>query len=1250
MAPPTKRARYKETDKSDEGTPRPTSSDHNSLVIRSPPRFPQAPLALPCAVASPRKRARHEDTDDSEEEILQAIDPDQITVAIFCALVLEYTAVRYTLDKNFECEVTGKQSYVYKFGSIGGHNVVIAKPVDMGPVNAAHCAAHVSHQFPNVRLALMVGIGAGIPSRDRDIRLGDVAIGMPHENHTGVVQYDLGKYEDGNFKLKGILNKPPPILMSAIDSLESDELMGKFPHRKILRSIINQNDKFGLPETEDILFDDTFPHVQKGSDCTACRLSADKKVVPRQPRQSTTHRGLILSGGGVVKNPIDRKQLQRGCEGAICFEMEAAGIADELPCLVIRGICDYADTHKHDAWHFHAAAAAAAYSRAVLLRVPADEVKEAMRMREMMSKISEIDQTVKSTHVTTQALHASDQLDKIRRWLTPPDPSTNFNKARQQHHDGTGQWLLQSDTYIKWKKERNSFLWLIGIPGCGKTVLSSSVVNELRHSTTSLSLVYFYFSFNDIAKQSAKQAVQSLITQLYNSRTDLQKDVDTLFSSYNNGGRQLDTASLFKLLHSMIEQAGEIWIVLDALDECGERNDESAYGLFPWIKSLGNINSNVHLLVTSRPEQDIQAAFETWDRASEVIPLKSDLVSDDISAYIKEQTAAITRWRNRPDIREKIETTLVAKAGGMFRWVACQLDVLKECLDPLSVKRELDNLPRTLSATYARILQSIPPQHINHAKRLLQFITYSERPLSIEEAVDVVAVDLARKPRFDPSYRMPEPKEVARYCSSLVVIVERQDSRTKKKIIEIQLAHFSVQEYLTSNELETSMAVDLDNIPARAAIVKVCLSYLIDLSCSEKKASYPFAEFSALCWSDHAVLVEASYKAVIPEVEEYFSSRVAFEFGNELYQPDLPWIDGDRDQGPALALHCASFLGLFYSTQALLKNGADVNAVGGHHRSALQAAIWRGHEKIVQLLLENDTDIQTTTRHLSDPLQTAAHLLNEEMVQLLINHGADVHAQDEDGDALTSAIRGSTLDEEESAISIQQKRIKVIHLLLDHGADVNAQCGYYGNALQTAIGGDVKIVQLLLECGADVNAQGGYYGTVLQAASYKGDEKRVQLLFKHGADVNMQGGYYGNALQAASLGKFEWVTKPILRNGIKVGGYNEIVRTGFDGENKKFVQLLLDEGANVNAQGGYFGNALQAASSTGNQTVVQLLLDKGADVHAQGGFHNSALQAASSGGHEEVVDLLRDHIAELASRGNLSWLQIVTIQGKQGIA
>lgn len=327
-------------------------------------------------------------------EPVKEILPEKITVAIFCALAAESVAVRYSLDEKLECsyKTIGPKNYIYSFGRIGDHNIVIARPTQMGPVSAALCAATVNQQFPNVRFALMVGIGAGIPSIPKhDIRLGDVAVSIPRNNHPGVLQYDFGKYEqDEKFILKGTLNKPPPILINADGSLEEDEIMDASPLWGILGDITKHRG-YARPNSGDVLFDPTFHHVNNGDDCSGCEASTDKIFVHRPEReescrQPVVHRGLILSGGGVVKNPKDRDRLRRGQKDAICFEMEASGIADEIPCLVVRGICDYADTHKQDNWHRYAAAVAAAYAKAILLKFDGPEVEETRTMRETMQE------------------------------------------------------------------------------------------------------------------------------------------------------------------------------------------------------------------------------------------------------------------------------------------------------------------------------------------------------------------------------------------------------------------------------------------------------------------------------------------------------------------------------------------------------------------------------------------------------------------------------------------------------------------------------------------------------------------------------------------------------------------------------------------------------------------------------------------------------------------------------------------------
>lgn len=331
----------------------------------------------------------HNSSEDSgsDEPNLKEIPPESITVAIFCALTQEVVAVRYSLDEEYICRprANGQIKYVYSFGRIGEHNVVIARPPQMGTVSAAQCATAVSQHFPNVRFALMAGIGAGIPRLPkRDIRLGDIAVSIPTDGHPGVIQYDFGKHEGQEFVLKGCLDKPPFILISADGKLEEDEMMDKRPLRKILRKL-TKAPGFARPGSDDILFDPDFGHINKGGDCSECEASSEKEIVLRPSRahqRPIVHRGLILSGN--VKHPEAREHLRRGYNDAICFEMEAAGIMDEIPCLVVRGICDYADTHMQDGWHRYAAAVAAAYCKALLLKTNKPDLKETRTMEELI--------------------------------------------------------------------------------------------------------------------------------------------------------------------------------------------------------------------------------------------------------------------------------------------------------------------------------------------------------------------------------------------------------------------------------------------------------------------------------------------------------------------------------------------------------------------------------------------------------------------------------------------------------------------------------------------------------------------------------------------------------------------------------------------------------------------------------------------------------------------------------------------------
>jgi len=182
-------------------------------------------------------------------------------------------------------------------------------------------------------------------------------------------------------------------------------------------------------------------------------------------------------------------------------------------------------------------------------------------------------------------------------------------------------------------------------------------------------LLYFYFDFSDRGKQTLESMVRSLINQLSYWGEDTSRELNSLFSSCEDGHRQPACESLCKVFLHMIEPAKEVWIVLDALDECRTRGGPPTEGLLSWMRGLLNSEQrNVHLLITSRPEQDIKSGVSKLAHDCDIVPIQSDLIADDIRGYIRKRVTedeGLERWISQPDVQKEIEITLMERANGM---------------------------------------------------------------------------------------------------------------------------------------------------------------------------------------------------------------------------------------------------------------------------------------------------------------------------------------------------------------------------------------------------------------------------------------------------------------------------------------------------------------------------------------------------------------------------------------------------------
>jgi ankyrin repeat protein len=506
------------------------------------------------------------------------------------------------------------------------------------------------------------------------------------------------------------------------------------------------------------------------------------------------------------------------------------------------------------------------------------------------------------------------------------------------------------------------------------------------------------------------------------------------------------------------------------------------------------------------------------------------------------------------------------------------------------LRKSLSTLPPTLDQTYDRILSTISKEDAQYAKRILQWLTFSARPLFVKEVAEVLAIDVERDPAFDRDEVLEDPLEVLNICSSLVIFTDSPNGI-------IALAHYSVQEYLVSDRIRQGHAkqYSMQEAECHSAITKGCLKYLLQLAQPLSKDALKIsalAKYSAQYWSSHLRNSGRNLEEVSRLAMDMMSTeRPECLTWIQIYDPDRMFARPDLDRSlKSLAppLYYASLLGLSMVTKLLLGKGADVNAQGGSHGSALQAASAKGYEQVVEILLEGGAKVNAQDEYHS-VLQAASARGHERVVKILLDNNANVNAQS----------RGYRTALQEASAS---GHVQVVKILLDRDADIHLQRGFYGGPLQLAsAAGHEQVVKLLINRGAIVNAHTESFDTALHAASRSGHEQIVKLLLEAGADVNIKGqsGWYTSALHAASGSGHEQIVKLLLEAGVD---------------------------SNVIRQESYYSNALQSASAKGFMQVVEMLLKAGADVNATTQFMNyqTALQAASTGDHKQVVQMLLD--------------------------
>ncbi|KAL7755260.1 hypothetical protein ACKLNR_015017 [Fusarium oxysporum f. sp. zingiberi] len=975
----------------------------------------------------------------------QSLQYDDYTVGWISALPLEMTAAQAMLDHRHEpLRQHPQDSNCYEFGSIKGHNVVIAclPKAQYGNNNAAIVANNMNRTFPHLQHRLLVGIAGGAPGTV-DVRLGDVVVS------TDAIQYDLGKALPNNhFQRIAKATSPPQALLTVVSKLEASHRGGQNRMLEILAENAARLPHYSHPMVEDRLFHHECPHTSSSSDCDLCDIS---QLILRELRQNTNpviHYGRVASGNQVIKDALTRDSLSKEVKN-ICFEMEAAGVMDTFPCLVIRGICDYSDSHKNKGWQEYAALVAAAYAKELLTSIPPQLLQPSKRRKAQKPTAPEplgleVDDCLREMFVTDTSLDREGILD-----------------AKGDICEGTCEWILSTDELQTWDLNPPHLLWISAPPGMGKTFMSihlSKHFEAISKENSGVVTIFFFCDSKIESRNTAVSILRSLMHQLISHQPSL---INTIIPQWKQQSQRLfqetSFGSLWKLFEDMIVKSGfkTIYCIIDALDECEANSLSLLLRKFERL-SRGHLGSSpkLRLICLSRryPENIPEALLLFAKMELDSMTARKEDINQFITSQLQELAQ---KKRLSREMWSSLEQTFRKKSEGTFLWISFMAqDLQKQRL--LDFEASLEMLPAGLDAVYDRILQNIDFEKQEMIRGILYWVLVAKSPFTIPQLCEAVDIE--------PQGFLTRENvciELIKCCGHLLQIKDKRNRSYTKQTVTF--LHQSAKDYLMKSERRQITGLALPQLHEHATIILI--RYLESISSHPGIESrrwrdimkdFPMADYAIQNWHRHFDTLE-DITQVMQQGARFFQedSKARLTWQN-LYGFD----DDDEYYSPIPLLHLSAKLLLNRLTEWCLRSDRELDLEaewGIFQHTALVDACEKQQEYIITLLLDAGANAVAAHCSHTNALEAALSYCNRHILHILAQSESCRNFLIEKG----SKEDGSLINVAAESANEDACRF----LIEDLGWDLNWQNGRVGqSALSSALkSGHVNLVSCFVK-------------------------------------------------------------------------------------------------------------------------------------------------------------------------------------------